>query len=139
MEKPEAQNIIQLKAGTVREYINEPWSPAEATDFIREMAAHIEMSLAFKRHAKEQMDARSIVMGDILYVLKNGFVYDDPLMAKLSGYFRYATECVSPNSGSRKIRLIVIPDYKNCTIKLITVMWVDEQETRAGTITEEDK
>ncbi|MCF6304476.1 MAG: DUF4258 domain-containing protein [Rhodobacteraceae bacterium] len=85
------------------------------------------------------MGERDIIMGDVLYVLKNGFIYVEPIPATTNGYFRYAIESISPNSGGRKIRLIVIPDYKNCGIKLITVMWVDETQTRAGTITEEEK
>jgi hypothetical protein len=34
----------------------------------------------------------------------------------------------------RAVRVVVIPDKKSCLLKIITVMWVDEKETKSGTI-----
>jgi hypothetical protein len=62
-----------------------------------------------------------------LYALKNGFVYEEPELSTRPGYFRYAVESKTPNSGSRRVRVIVIPDKKGCLLKIVTVMWVDEK------------
>lgn len=117
--------------------MQEPWSPADATTTIRIMAADRCLGLHFKTHAKEQMSSRGIIMSDVLYILKNGFVYKDPIPATINGFFKYAIESKSPNSNGRSIRLIIIPEEAACKFKLVTVMWVDEYSTRTGTITED--
>lgn len=114
------------------------WSPEVATSNIRSMAVDKKLGLIFKLHAKDQMSDRRIIMSDVLYVLKNGFVYMDAVPSTQNGYFKYGIECTSPNSEGRSVRLIVIPDLSVCRIKLVTVMWVDEPSTRAGTICEEE-
>lgn len=77
---------------------------------------------------------RGIIVSDVLFVLKFGFVLADPEPATRPGFFRYAIENKTPNSDSRDIRLIVIPDQSRTMIKLVTVMWVDELANRAGSI-----
>lgn len=78
------------------------------------------------------MAERSIIISDILYLVRNGFVYKDPIPAKTEGYYRYEIECRTPNSANRSIRLVVIPNYNTMGIKIVTVMWVDEIGTKAG-------
>lgn len=115
----------------------QPWAPRIATERIRAMARHEKFGLAYKLHARDQMFDRSIVVSDILFVLKFGFVFLESTPATRPGFFRYAMENKTPNSDSRDIRVIVIPDQKRCLLKLITVMWVDELATRAGSIISE--
>jgi len=105
--------------------MKEPWEAADATTNIHRMAEEPSFSLQFKTHAKDRMADRNIIMSDILYVLKNGFVYEPPKPSTRNGYNKYAIECKTPNS-ERSIRLIVIPNMKTCKIKLISIMWVDE-------------
>ena len=109
----------------------EPWSPADATGYIRRIALRsIESGqVIFTRHASSRMQERSLLMGDVLYVLKHGFVYDDPEPCKrMPNCFRYAIESTSPNSDNRTVRVIVIPDAENGNnIKIVTVMWKDEK------------
>lgn len=112
----------------------QPWGPRIATDEIRAIARHTELSLAYKLHAREQLLERGIITSDVLFVLKFGFVLTDPDPATRPGYFKYAMENKTPNSNGRDIRTIIIPDKKTKQIKIVTVMWVDELAIRAGSI-----
>ncbi len=112
----------------------QPWSPRIATESLRAIARSPNAGLAYKMHAREQMLDRNIIISDVLYVLKFGFVLEDPVPATREGFYRYAIENKTPNSDRRDIRLIVIPDKRQYLIKVVTVMWVDETATRAGTI-----
>ena len=47
-------------------------------------------------------------MGDLLHLLKQGFVYDEAVPATREGYFRYAVESTTPNSDGRAVRAITI-------------------------------
>lgn len=70
------------------------------------------------------MKHRDITSPDLLYILKNGFVYEDAEVSTQKGRYKYKIQSRTPNS-SRTIRLIVIPDEVGKEIKLVTVMWVD--------------
>lgn len=73
------------------------------------------------------MFERGLITSDLLFVLKNGFVYEPPEEeSTVKGFYKYKVESQSPNSGSRTLRVIVVPDPKSCQIKLITIMWRDE-------------
>ena len=104
----------------------QPWSPADATEIIRNIAKG-HGQVAFTRHASKRMQERGLIMGDVLYVLRNGFVHDDPVACeKTKGFFKYAIESTTPNSNSRTVRVIVIPDAsKGGALKVVTVMWKD--------------
>lgn len=123
--------------GNILTVPEQPWSQADATKYVQEIAQHPAFSLAYKLHAKERLAERNLITSDVLHVLKHGFVYKDAVAARAGGHFKYEIEGSSPNSGSRSIRLVAIPDYALIKIKLITVMWVDETSTRAGTIMED--
>ena len=103
----------------------QPWPPAEATNMIRAIAKSDCLSIITASHAREQMLERRLIMGDVLYVLKHGFVYDEPQNSTRAGCYKYAIQSRSPNSGSRTVRVIAIPDANRCYIKIVTVMWVD--------------
>ena len=104
----------------------QPWSSADATDYIRLLGRDPNLDLIRTQHAHEQMRDRSLIMSDVLFVLKNGFVYAEAQASTQTSLFKYLIESRSPNSGSRTVRLVVIPDPRETCIKVVTVMWVDE-------------
>ena len=104
-----------------------PWTPAQATDRIRAMARNEAFTLSYKiMHTRKQLEERSLFISDILYILRNGFVFTDPIEATRRGFYRYAMECRTPNSGQRDVRVIVIPALNECEGKIVTIMWADE-------------
>ena len=111
-----------------------PWSPRDATDRIRAIARCRDLDLSYKLHARERLGERGLIISDVLYVLKFGFVYDPPEPATRQGYHRYLVRSKSPNSGGRDLGVVVIPDQKGRLLKIVTVMWIDEPHTRSGTI-----
>ena len=117
----------------------QPWEPADATVYLREMGRSALLSVAYKLHAKERMAERSLIVSDLLYLLKTGFVFERGVQSEKSqGHYKYSLEGVTPNSGGRKLRAVIIPNYQACTLKIITFMWVDEKATKAGTLLEND-
>lgn len=110
------------------------WSPSEATNKIRTIAKSNRLTISYKLHARERLNERNLIVSDVLHVLKNGFVYLNSIPSTREGFNRYAIENKSPNGGNREIRVVVIPDEKACFLKIISVMWVDEKETVAGSI-----
>ena len=97
------------------------------------------MIIAYKRHATDRIAERGLIISDVLYVLKHGFVLMEPEPSTRAGYNKYAIESKCPNGGNRAVRVIVIPDKKTCFLKIVSVMWVDEIETRSGTINGEEE
>lgn len=104
----------------------EPWGPADATDAIREVARHEKFKITLTGHARDRMLERDLSMGDLLYVLKNGFVYELPGKATQPDLWKYSIETASPNSRNRVVRMVVIPDIVKLWAKVVTVMWADE-------------
>ena len=111
-----------------------PWSPKNATERIRSIAAQPGLSLIYKLHARERLSERGLIVSDVLYALRNGFVHREPVAATRQGYNRYLIESSTPNSGGRDIGVVVIPNQGSLELKIVTVMWIDEIETRAGSI-----
>jgi hypothetical protein len=127
--------MIHVQARKEERYgLDEPWDAAVATERIRAMARDPRFSLAYKVHAMQRLAERGILTGDVLFVLKHGFVYGKPTPATRPDFYRYEMESRTPNSAGRAVSVVVIPDYKNLICKIVTVMWVDETSTRAGTI-----
>lgn len=104
----------------------EPWGPADATTAIRDAARHEKFRVTLTGHARQRMSERDLIMGDLLYVLKNGFVYAPPERATQPDLWKYCIETRSPNSGNRVVRLVVIRDVSRLWAKIVTVMWADE-------------
>lgn len=103
----------------------QPWKPADATDSIRYPASLNSLTLDFTGHARGQMKKRDLIVGDVLHVLKHGFVYDEPESATQQGCFKYKMEASTP-SGPRVVRVIALPWVDPPEIKIVTVMWRDE-------------
>ena len=75
------------------------------------------------------MAERGITTLDVMYVLKNGFVYDPPEPATRVGYYKYKMVNPTPNSNRREVRLVVMPSPQSAQAKIATVMWADEPMT----------
>ncbi len=103
-----------------------PWTPTQATERIRERARDEMFSLTLSAHAEDQMELRDLTTLDVLYVLKNGFVYANAEKSTRWGFFKYAMVCPTPNSNRREVKVIVIPSEQSCSAKIVTVMWADE-------------
>jgi hypothetical protein len=103
----------------------EPWNPAQATDRIRSICSGV-YDLSYKKHALDQLAERSLITGDLTFLLKNGFVYETPVQATRPPYWKYRIQCTTPNSKNREVRAVVIPDWNRKGIKVVTVMWADE-------------
>lgn len=106
-----------------------PWSPRKATEEIRKLARQ-EFSFCWTKHANDQMLARDLIVGDVVHVLRHGFVYDEAEPSTRQGFFKYSVESRSPNSGNRTVRVVVVPQRKPPTVKIVTVMWADEPMQR---------
>lgn len=104
----------------------QPWCPADATRAINGIAREAQFTLALTAHAKERLQERDLFTPDLLYVLKHGFVYEEPEPSTLNGFFKYQIEGPSPSSRGRTLRVVAVPDEVSCQIKIITVMWRDE-------------
>lgn len=103
------------------------WKPGVATQRINAIARNQQCVLALKVHAKDRLAQRGLLMSDLLFVLRNGYVYEEPEESTLAGFYKYRIESQSPNSGARFLRAVVVPDGKACQIKVITIMWRDEK------------
>lgn len=118
---------------------DEPWNTTDATYAIREMARHPALSIAYKVHATQRLVERGIIVSDVLHLLRTGFVHKDAVKATQTGWYKYIVEGLTPNSAGRKIGAVVIPNAEYLKVKIVTVFWVDEPSTRAGTFLEERK
>ena len=103
----------------------EPWSPAQATERIRHIAGG-EFDLSYKYHALDQLADRNLIIGDLNFLLRNGFVYAEAEPATREPFWKYQIQCSTPNSGNRDVRAVIIPDWKRKGFKVLTVMWADE-------------
>lgn len=101
------------------------WSTGKATQEINRCAIGATLNLTFVQHVKDRLRERGLILGDVLHVLRRGFVLEEPEPATRAGYFKYLVEATTPNSEGRTVGIIVIPDG-SCELKLITVMWRDE-------------
>jgi hypothetical protein len=106
---------------------DQPWKPGGATTRINDIARNKQCDLALTVHTRERLAQRGLVIGDLLYVLKNGYVYEEPEESTIVGLYKYKIESQSPNSGARFLRAVVVPDEQSCQIKAITIMWRDEK------------
>ena len=73
------------------------------------------------------MIQRDLIVGDLLYLLRRGFVYDRPEQATRPEFWKYKVEGSKPNSGGRIVRTVAIPDCVRKQVKIVTVMWKDER------------
>ena len=105
------------------------WGAAEAEAQIHAYAApgNDALELAYTRHATQRMGERGIIASDIMYILASGHIDEGPGESTRTNFCKYKICGKSPNSGSREICLVVIPDPDRPAIKVVTVMWRDFQ------------
>ncbi len=113
----------------MRRIKSQPWKPSDATDSIRQISAQDDFTLDLTAHAREQMRVRDLITGDVLHLLKYGYVYVDPIPATRNGCFRYEVESSVPSS-SQVVRIVAIPWPRPPEIKIVTVMWRNETPQR---------
>lgn len=106
--------------------VPQPWKPGDATRVIRDLAHCEKFQFTLTEHFKRQLFERDLTMTDVIHVLRNGFVYREAQMSTRPPLCRYRMDSKSRNSGARTIRVVVIPDAERTWIKVVTVMWVDE-------------
>lgn len=83
--------------------------------------------LAYTEHAKRRCRERGITTSDVMYILSHGRIHAKPEGSTRPGYWKYRICSRAPNSGSRRICLVVIPDAGRPAIKVVTVMWEDRR------------
>lgn len=104
----------------------QPWKPADATRCLNALGQIEDVAISFQIHAQERLIERGLLFGDVLHVLKYGFIHLPSEPATRPNFFKYRVTTTTPNSEKRSIALVVIPDPKALAIKLVTVMWQDE-------------
>jgi hypothetical protein len=108
----------------------EPLDAAAATAFIRSLYGR-SLNLRYTNHACSRMQERDLIVGDILHVIKHGFVFEPGEPSTSPGFFKYTMQGITPNSNGRTVKLVLIP-APNCSVKVVTVMWADENRQRSG-------
>ena len=95
---------------------DQPWSSAQATKFIRGIANDPQSNLTWRRHALRRQLQRGLIMSDVRFVLRNGFVREQSEEeSSVPGLYKYAIEGLAPNSERRILRIIVVPDLAETT------------------------
>lgn len=102
----------------------QPWNSREATELIRQIASGPH-TFQLTGHARDQMLERGFSSGDVLYVLKKGYVFEEAESSTRIDYYKYKIQCTTPNSNAREVRVVVIPCAASKALKIITVMWCD--------------
>lgn len=115
----------------------EPLSNEEAARVIAKIAKHPLFTLIVAEHAKERMKERMLLSRDVMFVLEHGVVRASPEPSTQNGYYKYRMESLTPNSDSRTVGVVTIPSTKDRKLKVVSVMWVDESSTPAGSISGE--
>ena len=105
----------------------EKLSPSQATEQIRDIAQRLDFDIYATLHALDQMADRDLLMGDALAIMKKGFIYEDPERSTQEGYWKYKMIGITPNSNNREVAVIIIPDFENHAVKLVTMFWIDEK------------
>ena len=103
----------------------QPWKTSDATSIINRIAKNPLCEFSYTKHVRDRMSERNLIISDILYVLRTGYVYEEPEESSIDGFYKYQIEGQSPNSGARYLRVIAVPDPNECQIKVITIMWRD--------------
>ena len=101
-------------------------SPAKATKDINKLARDPLCNLSKSPHAEDRLEERTILTSDLLYLLKNRFIYELAEASTRIDLWKYKIEGVTPNSNGRTITAIIIPDFKTKHIKIVTCYWKDE-------------
>jgi hypothetical protein len=97
-----------------------------ATERLRALGDDDALAVVWTDHGKARLVERDLLAGDVLHILRTGFVHEPAQPTTRVGLFKYVITGRSPNSGSRDVAVVLIPSPNAKEIKVITVMWVDE-------------
>ena len=100
--------------------------PAKATEKIRELAADDLTNWVQRIHFKKRLLERSLIVADVRYLLKHGYVYDDAEESSQDGFWKYKVEGKTPNSHNWSLVVVIVPDFDTKMIKFITIFWKDK-------------
>lgn len=103
---------------------NGPLSAAKATELVRSLVS-TQTQFSWTHHVKVRLDERDLIMGDVMHVLRHGFVYEPGELSTMTGLFKYKMEAATPNSKGRTLVVVVIPSARTKSIKIVTAMWKD--------------
>lgn len=73
------------------------------------------------------MAERGLIAGDVLYLLRAGFVHDEAEETSMPELFKYFIEGKTPNAGGRTVGAVVVAGEVMNRLKILTVMRVDEK------------
>ena len=102
-------------------------TPAKATEKIRGLAQDEHLSLYFTSHYRQRLEERQLINSDTLHLLSTGFVYEEGEPSTRNGFWKYKIRGKTPNSSNRLVEAVVIPSFKDKSIKIITIYWFDEK------------
>jgi hypothetical protein len=120
--------VINLSASKVScMHKPQPWSPADATLCINALGKSDDLTFNWTEHAEDRMAERGLIVGDVLHVLKRGFVLDPYETSTRPNSYKYRIQSTTPNSGNRSVAVVVIADATSQQVKIVTVMWQDEK------------
>lgn len=79
-------------------------------------------NVALSRHARERMSERNFTITDVLEIISEGIIIEDPTQRE-SGDLSYKIE--SPNFRGGRSAAAIVVIKKDEKIFVVTVMWID--------------
>ena len=98
--------------------VQKPLSPTDATNKIREIAMD-SGNVAITDHTIERMQERDFSMRDLLELLRNGYVDDEPEYNAETQEYKYKIARVVDTRTAAAITIII----NNEKLLVITIMW----------------
>lgn len=112
-----ARNITDI-----RKYQNKPspLSKRDAQDVIQKLAEDTG-NIRITSHANERIDQRGFVFNDVLTILRNGIIHEEPRFEKHNWKYRLDFT----QFDSYRDAACVVSIQKKGKLDVITVMWID--------------
>ncbi len=108
--------MIDMKTKVIK--FQKPLSPTDATNKIREIAMD-SGNVAITDHTIERMQERDFSMRDLLELLRNGYVDDEPEYNAETQEYKYKIARVVDTRTAAAITIII----NNEKLLVITIMW----------------
>lgn len=83
-------------------------APGQARKVLSAIFHHDPCFVSFTKHAREQMAARNLKTGDVLNILKAGWITDDPEFVNSSYRYRVSTSKITVVIAFRKPFYVVV-------------------------------
>ena len=84
------------------------------------------------KHYSENLAERSLNTSDVLYLLRDPVIEDDPEWCDEHQRFKYKVTGYTPTSDSRRVTIVIAPYFEDNVLVFVTVFWVDEKQSCAG-------